>query len=215
MTHDLTPVGGALGDALKSTLNDSTLPWLWRPLLQLLARGEPVTVDDLAQATGRDADEVRRTVAALPDTEYDEQGRILGYGLTQRPTSHRFCIGGRQLFAWCALDTLMFPTVLDRTAHVESPCHATGDPIRAHVAPGALLSVEPASAVVSIVTPEQCTSIRADFCDQVHFFTSAQAAQPWLDEHPDATVLPVAEALTLGHQLAQGHLSDDDTAGCC
>jgi alkylmercury lyase len=30
-------------------------PWLWRTLLQLLSRGEPVTIGQLADATGKTA----------------------------------------------------------------------------------------------------------------------------------------------------------------
>lgn len=104
--------------------------------------------------------------------------------------------------------------MLDRPAEVESPCHTTTTPVRLTVEPDKVVDVEPADAVVSIVTPGQCTSVRSDFCDQVHFFVSPEAAQPWLAEHPGATVLPVAEAFTLGHQLAEQHRSTD-TPDCC
>ena len=85
---------------------------LFRPLLVLLARGEPVSVDDLTAATELPACEVQVMLADLPDLETDEQGRIVGSGLTLRPTPHSFTIDGRQLYTWCALDTLIFPAVL-------------------------------------------------------------------------------------------------------
>ena len=96
--------GGAAGDR----------PWLWRPLLHLLAQGEPVTVDQIAQATGRTPDQVREALAANPDTVFDQDGRVVGSGLTQNPTPHHFEVDGRQLYTWCALDTLAFPAVLGR-----------------------------------------------------------------------------------------------------
>jgi alkylmercury lyase len=52
------------------------------------------------------------------------------------------------------------------------------------------------------VTPGRAVSIRAAFCNQVHFFSSADAAAPWLAEHPEATVLPVADAFALARPLA-------------
>lgn len=210
MSTDPAPLVDKLGESLSSTLTAPALPWLWSPLLRLLARGEPVPIEDLAAATGRTVDGVRQALADLPDTEYDEAGRIVGYGLTQRPTPHRFTVDGRQLHTWCALDTLIFPTVLDRPADVESPCHATGTPVRVRAETDEVVDVEPATAAVSIVTPEQCTSVRSAFCNQVHFFASPDAAQPWLAEHPDATVLPVAEAFTLGRRLAEEHLLTGD-----
>jgi alkylmercury lyase len=175
---------------------------LFRPLLVLLARGEPVSVGDLTAATGLSATEVDAMLADLPDLETDEQGRVVGSGLTQRATPHRFTVAGRQLYTWCALDTLIFPAVVGQAATVESPCHSTGAPIRLTVDPEAgVTSMEPATTVVSIVTPDQQGTIRTAFCNQVHFFVSPTAAQPWIDQHPGMTVLPVADAHRLGRSL--------------
>ena len=41
------------------------------PLLRLLVDGDPVTVEQLAAAASRTLDDVRRGLAAVPDTEYD------------------------------------------------------------------------------------------------------------------------------------------------
>lgn len=72
-------------------------PPLYAPLLRLVVRGEPVSVDDLAESTGIPVGEVRQALAGLPDLETDGQGRVVGYGLTLRPTPHRFMVGGQQL----------------------------------------------------------------------------------------------------------------------
>lgn len=108
-------------------------PTMLVPLLRLLAAGEPVTVEALAAAVGLPVDEVTRRLAAVPDTEYDEQGRIVGQGLTLRPTRHRFTVAGQELYTWCALDTLIFPTILDRPASIESESPVSGHPIRVSV----------------------------------------------------------------------------------
>ncbi|BBY56177.1 hypothetical protein MKOR_34280 [Mycolicibacillus koreensis] len=91
------------------------------PLLRLLVDGDPVTVEQLAAAASRTLDDVRRGLAAVPDTEYDDQGRIIGQGLTLRPTPHRFTVAGEELYTWCALDTLIFPALLDRPARWSRP----------------------------------------------------------------------------------------------
>ena len=214
MSTDIEDLAARIGDSLGPD-SANMPPWLWRPLLHLLALGEPVTVDDLAAATGRTADEVRQALAGLADTEYDEQGRVIGHGITLRPTPHRFTVDGRQLYTWCALDTLLFPAVLGHPARVQSPCHGTGVPVHLTVEPDKVTSVQPATAVVSIVTPDACSSIRTAFCDQVPFFASPAAAQPWLDRHPGATTLPVAAAFALGGPLTQTLLTADGEGGCC
>ncbi|KAB2343737.1 organomercurial lyase MerB [Actinomadura rudentiformis] len=181
----------------------STLNWLGLPLLRLLARGRPVTADQLAAVTGRPIEQVRAALAGQGDIEYDDQRQIIGNGITLRPTAHRFIVDGASLFTWCALDTLVFPALLGRPADVESTCHATGVPVHLHVEPDRVTAVEPATTVVSLVTPADRTEIRSSFCNQVHFFASAHAAAAWLHDHPGASVLPTAQAQHQARSLIQ------------
>jgi alkylmercury lyase len=198
---DLHALSQTLSDTLR--LPDMTVHWLQPALLPLIALGEPVTVAEIAAACGRPVPEIQAALREMPDTELDDAGRVVGWGITQRPTPHQFEVDGRYLFTWCALDTLMFPALLGQAASVTSPCHATGEPVHVQVDvnPDRVSTVTPAEAVVSIVTPGKTASIRGAFCNQVHFFASADAAAPWLAEHPGASVLPVAEAFELGRPL--------------
>jgi alkylmercury lyase len=91
-------------------------------VLPLLAAGKPVSAAALARATGRPDANVERALRGQSDLETDEQGRVVGYGLTLRPTPHRFEVDGQRLVTGCALDTLMFPRLLGVTARVESSC---------------------------------------------------------------------------------------------
>lgn len=188
---------------------------LLRPLLTLLAAGEPVTVDQLAARVGRPVEEIGQALAAMPDTEYDAQGRITGYGLTLNPTPHRYETDGRTLYTWCALDTLVFPAILGHTAQVTSPCGSTGEPVRLTVTPGGPADVEPATAVVSLVACQAPASIRTSFCNEIHFFTSAEIAEDWLAGHPGARVLPIADAYAIEEPLIQQILTGSSPSGCC
>ncbi len=212
MADDLEQLSARLSRSLDSAGMTGTSQWWFVPLLRLLARGEPVTVGDLAAATSRSQAEVERALAARPDTEFDEQGRIVGYGLTLRPTPHRFEVDGRALYTWCALDTLIFPALLGRTARITSPCHATGTPVRVTAGPDGVADVDPAQAVVSIVTPQHASAVREAFCNQVHFFASRQAAEPWLAANPGASVVTVADAYRLGRPLTGTAVGPSD---CC
>jgi len=201
---------------LRQTTSFDSMGGLYRPLLRLLADGQPVSIEDLAATASRPVDNIRQTVASLPDVELDDQGRIVGYGLTLRETPHRFEVEGKRLYTWCALDTLVFPALLGRTARVESPCHGTGTPVRVTVEPTGVTSVDPATAVVSIVAPVEQASVRSAFCDHVHFFASPEAAQGWLDDHPGMSIHPVVEAHRLGQPLIEALLEDRPAdEGCC
>ncbi len=178
-------------------------PDIWVPLMRLLAQGQPVELGALAAAASKTMPEVIRALASVPDTEYDDAGRIIGQGLTLKPTPHHIEIDGTPLYTWCALDTLIFPAILGTSARIESVCHTTGVPVRVTVTTSGVTGVEPSSAVVSLVNPEDMSAVRSAFCNQVHFFASAEAAQPWLESHPDGSVIPLEEASRLGTLMAE------------
>lgn len=189
---------------LQGSASGDRLGGLFVHLLRLLARGSPVSVGELASAAGRPEAEVHDLLANLPSLEREPEGRIVGQGLTLNPTRHKFTIAGRDLYTWCALDSLMFPFLLSASATVESPCRGTGVPVRLRVSPRGVESVEPREAVVSIVVPaSNAKDVRSAFCHHVHFFASSSAAVEWLNRHPEAKLLSVAEAFELGRKLAR------------
>lgn len=164
-------------------------------LLRLLARNEPVDLDDFVDAAGNAGAEFARLVRAEPGSEWDEEGRLVGFGLTPNPTDYRFLVGERTFYTWCASDTLSFTIILGEDAVVESVCPATGAPIRLEVTPTSVTSVSPSEAVVSQRhRPDLVTNLRTDVCDHGHFFASADVAESWLAEHPDGEVLSVKSA---------------------
>ncbi|WP_275188016.1 organomercurial lyase MerB [Bradyrhizobium sp. CSA112] len=177
--------------------------------MRLLSHGEPVIIAELAAAAGHPSDVVQRGVAGWNDTEYDRQGRIVGWGLTLRPTPHSFSVDGAHLYTWCALDTLFFPAVIGRPARIESPCAATGIPIKLTVDPTSGVSaLDPPTAVVSIVTPEQVSSVRTAFCNPGRFFATPDAARAWQRKYPGMDVLSVVDAHRASSPLSEMLLDD-------
>jgi alkylmercury lyase len=215
MSTQLDQLSRRLDHAFARIPQADAMQWVMRSLLGLLSLGRPVTVEELATATGHDVDELRRIVAALPSVELDDQGRIVGSGITLNPTPHRFIVDEQVLYTWCAMDTLIFPALLGKPARVESACHGTGEQVRLSVTPDAVTSVGPARSVVSIVTPSDMSAVRSSFCNHVHFFASEQAASGWLAEHSDAAVVPVTDAFELGRQLAAARFGDSNGGPCC
>ncbi len=99
---------------------------------------------------------LEQTIALLhhAGAEWERSGaRLVGFGLTSQPTPHRLQMNDHTLWTWWAVDALFFPVLIGAPAQIESPCAATGDPIRIQATPTGVQHVEPAGAVVSIVTP--------------------------------------------------------------
>jgi alkylmercury lyase len=149
------------------------LPGFPAPLIRLLADGEPVSVEVVAVSGGWTVDELRAELDRHPGTDWDTEGRIVGFGLTLRPTPHTFAFDDRTVYAFCASDALMFPLVLGRPGVVESTCPVTGTLVRVRITPDRVLSVDPAEAVVSTIRPDYAvTDIRTQICDLGNFFAN-------------------------------------------
>jgi alkylmercury lyase len=172
--------------------------------IRLLADGEPVALEQLAAAAGWSVEDVEAALGAQTSAERDDQGRLVGLALTLRPTTHRFTVDGRTLFAWCASDTLLLPVILDRPAVVESTCPQTGQPIRIELTPDGVERVDPPEAVMTAVRPRgRLADVRSATCSHGHFFSSIAATAAWTDAHPDGHIYPVEEAFRLDRQVIE------------
>ena len=85
--------------------------------------------------------------------ESDESGNIVGAALTTRETSHAVRVAGKELYAWCALDTLFIPGLLAETAEVESTCPSSGETIRLTVSPESIEACELPGVWLSVFLP--------------------------------------------------------------
>lgn len=164
-------------------------------LLRLIARGQPVDLRELTDLAGQPGTELGRVLRGQPGTEWDDEGRLVGFGLTSQPTAHRFLVGGKTLYTWCASDTVFFTVILGEDTVAESTCAATSAPIRVEITPGGVRSVTPPGAVVSQRRrSELAGNLRADICDHGHFFASASAASGWVAQHPTSRLLTIDDA---------------------
>jgi alkylmercury lyase len=205
-TSDLRELAARITAPMRAAVGEAFLE-IVPPTLDLLAGGKPASPEEIAAAAGKPPEDVRTALERFPSTEWDEQGRIVGLGLTLRLTPHRLELEGRStLFAWCALDALLFPVLLGRRASIASPCRGAGDAVHIEVTPAGIETVEPPSAVVSIVAARDLANIRSVGCNNTHFFGSPEAASRWLARHPEATILPAEDAFLVGRLIAEGLL---------
>lgn len=177
---------------------------LSRQILQLLAEGQPVTPERLAEVSGQSVEFIRTTFSTLQNCgcEFNEQGALIGDALTLTPTRHRFRVKNHDLYAWCALDTLFLPALINQTAEITSTCPQTGAVIHLTVSPDGIEAVSPPETALSIVFTSGCTSgINGSFCGQIHYFISREAAVQWVGGRMDFAVLSVIEAFELARQV--------------
>jgi alkylmercury lyase len=178
---------------------------LCHPILLQVTRGQPLEKTVLAASLQLSQEELEQRLVHLPDTEFDQQGNIVGWGVTLVPTHHCFQISGQSLYTWCAFDTVLFPPSLSAEAQVQSTCPSTGHPITFVATPeGIIKDLAPASAVLSLIVPaERRDCVRSSFCEQSLFFQSEQAASIFLASHPEAFLLSIEEAAYVGKLVAQ------------
>src|SRR5450755_237729 len=184
---------------------DCTQDGACQQIFQALAEtGQPLPPDHLARRLLMSQESLMAHLVRIPDTEFDEQGNILGWGITLVPTQHQFLVKGRSLFTWCAFDTVLFPSLLQAKAQVQSTCKTTGQPIAFIATPEGITDLTPATSMLSLPLPSaRCECVRGTFCAQSHFFQTREVALPWITLHPEALLLSVEEAAALGHLTTQ------------
>jgi alkylmercury lyase len=169
-------------------------------LLRLLAEGGPVEPERLSAHAARPDPEVRALLASWHGVDWDEVGRVVAFrGLSVVETPHRLRVEGRELFAWCAWDTLLLPQLIGSPADVESICPTTGTTVSLRVGADGPSEVSPAGAMLSFIRPGPAFTEDpvASFCRFVHFFASRQATEAWIRRHPGTFVISIEQGFEI------------------
>jgi len=181
-------------------------------LYRLLAQGHPVGEPHLADEVGLDEDSVRRLLQTWPYVYFDGAGRIIGYwGLSLREMNHRFEVDGRQLYTWCAWDSLWIPAILGKTVAVTSRCPESGQRISLTVSPEGIQEVRPVEVVMSFLRPEagkMQEDVIMHFCHFVHFFASREHGEQWIARTPGTFLLSLKQAYELGRRKNETQYPD-------
>ena len=159
-------------------------------LMRLLQHGNPVSPAELASATDLEARAAVR-MARRFGSEFDDDGNIVASGLSLTPTPHKYHANGKELFAWCAVDTITFPSILKHSARIESPDPISGEIVRLSVGPEGVEDLDPSAAVVSWSMDADIYNIRGSFCNMVHFFASRETAEDYISQHPGLVIVSV------------------------
>jgi alkylmercury lyase len=172
-------------------------------LLRLLSEGDPVEPERLAAYAALPDPEVRALLASWHGVHCDEAGRVLAFqGLSVVEAPHRFRVDGRELYTWCAWDTLFLPELIGRPAEVESTCPTTGAAVSLRVGADGPSEVSPPTAALSFIRPRAklAEDTVASFCRFVHFFASIDAAEAWTVRHSGTFVISIEQGFEIGRR---------------
>lgn len=207
---------GRIADEVRTLLaaqgDEQTLRRLIPASIRLLAEGEPVSPAQIADAAGVPVDQAEAALRGIGDIEWTADGRVEGFGLTRRPTPHRFRIGRAELYTWCAMDTLIFAALLNRAVEITSPDGATGEPLRLETDGGRIIAADPPSIAVSWFFDPAATGFRASVCQFGHFFASRESAAQWAAKYPQGGVLTLDEAMDASRSLVAEMFGPQDGA---
>ncbi len=171
-------------------------------IIRLMARGRPVSIEEMATETRMPLGETKAFLTRLGG-EFDHDGNLAGLGLTMKRTPHRFLVNRHKLYAWCAFDSFIFPLILNQTARVESIDPVTREKIRLTITPEGVERVEPNSTVLSWSTKVDLADIRGSVCAFGHWFSSPVTASKYAAKHPGTVILTLDEVQKMGRIISR------------
>ncbi|MET9486639.1 organomercurial lyase [Nocardia sp. NPDC006630] len=124
------------------------------------------------------------------DVELDENGDIIGAGISLAPTANHITeLYGKRYYNWCMGDAIMFPLLLGVDAPAETICPITGEKITFTVTSTGLDNLSHPDAHMSLA-PATGGEIRHVFCNHVNLYATGAAAEAAAAEDPTIAVAP-------------------------
>ena len=170
---------------------------------RLLSAGEPVAPEAIAREVGIPVARIEAALKSWPGVYRDEAGAVVGFwGLAVAPLDpeYRLEIDGKTSYAWCALDTLFIPPLLDKSVHVQATDPVNGETVSLTVDRIGARDLTPTGAYVSMLVPDGPFGfdVIESFCHKVMFFASEDSGKAWTNGHEGTTLLTVEEAFEVG-----------------
>lgn len=182
---------------------DSTDARVALGVYRLLVGDAPVNPGSIAAESGEAEAHVRYLLNHWPGVFRDDQFNVIGFwGLARPEMGYKLRIAGQKRFAWCALDTLFLPELLNAEVRVEATTGLSGRPVQLTVSPDTVLREQPIDDELyvsfNLPTDEHWEdNIVSSFCHHVHFLYADEVA-PWCDRNAGGAVLTLREAFSAG-----------------
>lgn len=174
--------------------------------MQALSKGKPVSPTQLAAIWEMPVEQVSVILNQANENgraEIDANGDLVGGVLSLNPTPHEVLIGNEHLYAWCAWDAIYAPGVVGKPAQIISKDPVTGETIKVSMTTTGIETVQPESAVVSVVGTEvdMRGGPESSRCTQMLFFESRESAKQWVQNHKGVFILTLEEAFELAKEF--------------
>jgi len=174
--------------------------------LQLLSKGEPVSPDRLAEAWNMPIEQVQaifEQASKLGTLQLDNSGNMVGTAISLIPSSHKFQIDGKNLYAWCAYDAIYAPGVIGKNGIIDSADPISNEPIRIMVSPEGVKESEPKGIFATVVGMDADARGGAESprCNQMQFFVSEENANKWSADHPGVSIMTVDQLFDVAREF--------------
>jgi hypothetical protein len=169
---------------------------------------KPVQSIRLADVLGRSVREAEALAQqwGWPGTQVEDGLISVNPERARSATRREAQVGDRRFgVTGCGGDIFLYAPLVRPSLHLEETCTTTGTPIRIVFTPGRVERVDPSGAVLAMSHPQELDrtegmhieDIDANLCVQAPLYSSAEAAQGWLADHPGGRVFPIREAWDL------------------
>jgi len=174
--------------------------------LQLLSKGEPISPDELAEAWGMPLEQVKaifEQASTLGTLQLDDSGNMVGSAISLIPSSHKFRVNGKTLYAWCAYDAIYAPGVIGFDAVIESIDPLTNEQIQIEVSPDGVMESKPEGVVTTVVGMDADARGGAESprCSQMQFFASEENARDWSVNYPEVSIMTLDQLFDLAEEF--------------
>jgi len=174
--------------------------------LQFLSKGEPVSPESLVEAWGMPIENVHaifEQASALGTLQLDDSGNMVGTAISLVPSSHKFQIDGKKLYAWCAYDAIYAPGVIGKNAIIDSVDPISNELIRIKVSPEGVTESEPKEIFATVVGMEADARGGAESprCNQMQFFVSEENASRWATDHSGVSIMTVDQLFDVAREF--------------
>jgi hypothetical protein len=132
-----------------------------------------------------DPDAAIEQLTAADLVHVDRDGQVaVAYPFSGVPTGHKVQLAnGPAVWAMCAIDALGIPQMADRDTTITAADPSTGEPVTVEAHDERWLWT-PASTVVLVAQTRQHGTSAECSCGHVNFYTRAEQADAYLDDHP-------------------------------